>query len=577
MAKRFLSILFALVTLSPAFAQTAADPFQAARPTSGLFAQPDFLPVEEAYRLDVSVQDGGLRLDWWIAPAYYLYRDQFQVKTAATATPLAFEILAGDPRRIYDDYHEKELDVFYDQVQLGVPLPATSPSAITLAVTSQGCADAGLCYPPQTHYLEVDLVTAAARLIPPPTAAVGTPTTARPSLALLLGFALLGGLILNLMPCVFPVLSIKVMSLTMAHANRGRVIAHGLAYALGVVLSFLAVALGLLALRGTGAAVGWGFQLQSPGFVAGLAYLFFLMALGFAGQLPWSFGLGRLGSAGSGDGLGSSLLTGVLATVVASPCTAPFMGTALGVALTQATPMALGIFAALGIGMALPFLALTWAPRLLDRLPAPGPWMETFRQLLAFPLFATVLWLLWVLGRQTDIDHVLVVATGMLLVAMAVWLAARSRRHLGRGSAIAMLLAGLTLPVLWTPERPEDRLWEPFSPALLDQLRGKGVPVLVNLTADWCITCLANERIALSSPRFREALERGGVRYLKGDWTRYDPDITALLRAHGRSGVPLYLLFEPGREALILPQLLTEQLVLDALAGPAAMTSATDE
>ena len=233
-------------------------------------------------------------------------------------------------------------------------------------------------------------------------------------------------------------------------------------------------------------------------------------------------------------------------------------------ALLLAMPVALGIFAALGLGMALPFLVLTWAPALLDRLPAPGPWMETVRQALAFPLYGTALWLLWVLGHQTDIDRVLVAALGMLVVALALWLAARRPRPV-RIAAMAVLLAGLALPALWVPERPGDRVWEPFAQARLDQLRAAGVPVFVNLTADWCITCLANERIALSSPRFRAALAQGGIRYLKGDWTRYDPEITALLRAHGRSGVPLYLFFRPHQEAQILPQLLTEQTVLEAV------------
>ncbi|HEX4881625.1 MAG TPA: protein-disulfide reductase DsbD domain-containing protein [Porticoccaceae bacterium] len=559
-----------LLTLLAALESRAEDPFGRAKPGSSLLAQPEFLPVEEAYRLRASVRDGRLALAWDIAPGYYLYRDQFQIGVAAAGQqrPLAFSVVAGDARRIYDDYYEKELEVFYAGVELAVELSAADPPAAaagsqTLAVISQGCADAGLCYPPQTQYLAVDLDAATVREVaaPPP---ASPPPGVGPTLPTLLGFALLGGLILNLMPCVFPVLSIKVMSLTAAHANRGQVVAHGLAYALGVVLSFLAIAVALIALRGAGLAVGWGFQLQSPGFVTALAYLFFILALGFAGQLPWSFGLGRFGNANAGKGLGGSLLTGVLATVVASPCTAPFMGTALGVALTQAMPVALGIFAALGLGMALPFLVLTWAPALLDRLPAPGPWMETVRQALAFPLYGTALWLLWVLGHQTDIDQVLVAALGMLVVALALWLAARRPRPV-RIAAMAVLLAGLALPALWVPERPGDRVWEPFAQARLDQLRAAGVPVFVNLTADWCITCLANERIALSSPRFRAALAQGGIRYLKGDWTRYDPEITALLRAHGRSGVPLYLFFRPHQEAQILPQLLTEQTVLEAV------------
>ncbi|MGE3298722.1 MAG: protein-disulfide reductase DsbD family protein, partial [Porticoccaceae bacterium] len=288
------------------------------------------------------------------------------------------------------------------------------------------------------------------------------------------------------------------------------------------------------------------------------------------------FGLGGAARAmPRGHSLKSSFLTGVLATVVASPCSAPFMGTALGVALTQPAMMAVGVFAALGFGMALPFLLLSWMPRLLDRLPHPGPWMETFRQLLAFPLYATVLWLLWVLGRQTDIDHVLIAAFGMLLVALAVWLASRSQHAQGRVGAAAVLIAGLALPLALPAGAPAQPLAEPYSAARLEALRNAGAPVFVNLTADWCITCLANERMALSSDRFRATLKQRGIHYLKGDWTRYDPEITALLNAHGRSGVPLYLYFPPGEPARILPQLLTESIVLSALNVPPEVAAAT--
>lgn len=570
MEKRFLSILIAL--LLPALGALGADtPFRATGGASTL-AQPEFLSVEDAYQLEARLEEQHILLDWQIAPGYYLYEDQFRIQTLGADEPgdLPHEVALGRVQRIYDPYYERELGVFYDRVLLRAALPGATASLRKLAVTSQGCADAGLCYPPHTQYLEIDTATGDIR----PTAApeLPAPPATDANLLTLLGFAVLGGVILNLMPCVFPVLSIKVMSLTAAHAHRRRLAAHGGAYALGVVISFLAIAILLLALRSAGEAVGWGFQLQSPAFVTALAYLFFVMALGFAGQLPWSFGLQRLGQAApEGSRLRSSLLTGILATAVASPCTAPFMGTALGVALTQPPPIALSIFAALGLGMALPFLVLTWMPRLLHLLPRPGPWMETFRQLLAFPLYGTVLWLLWVLGRQTDIDRVLVAGVGMLVVALAVWLAGRSHGRPGHAAALALLVAGLALPLTWTTTPAENRVWEPFSQQRLDQLRSEGTPVFVNLTADWCITCLANERLALSSQRFRDLLAQRGIHYLKGDWTRYDPEITALLRAHGRSGVPLYLFFSPGEPTQILPQLLTEGSVLHALGGDSAM------
>ncbi len=561
----------------------ATDPFASAGARSNLLqGDQQFLPVEQAYQLSISLGEGKVRLEWVIAPGYYLYKDNFAVQardTAGGVMPTA--IRTGTGREIYDDYYGKNLEVFYDRALVSVDFLQPPPPGINLSVTSQGCADAGLCYPPNTQYFTVDFATGAvtATSAPAPTARAVVPTSApglAPGLLTLLGFAILGGLILNLMPCVFPVLSIKVLSLTSAHAHRHRVAGHGLAYTAGVVLSFVAIAILLLVLRRAGEAVGWGFQLQSPGFVTALAYLFFLMAMGFGGQLAFNFGLGGAARAmPRGHSLKSSFLTGVLATVVASPCSAPFMGTALGVALTQPAMLAVGVFAALGFGMALPFLLLSWMPRLLDRLPRPGPWMETFRQLLAFPLYATVLWLLWVLGRQTDIDHVLIAAFGMLLVALAVWLAGRSQHAQGRVGAAVVLIAGLALPLVLPAGAPAERLAEPYSAARLEALRNAGAPVFVNLTADWCITCLANERMALASDRFRATLKQRGIHYLKGDWTRYDPEITALLNAHGRSGVPLYLYFPPGEPARILPQLLTETIVLSALSAPPEVAAAT--
>ncbi|MGB5098681.1 MAG: protein-disulfide reductase DsbD domain-containing protein [Porticoccaceae bacterium] len=559
----------------------ATDPFASAGNNSNLLqADQQFLPVEQAYQLEVRLDAGKALLEWTIAPGYFLYKDHFAVQvrdTAGGVIPTA--IHTGKGREIYDDYYGKNLEVFYDRTLVSVDFLQPPPPGVSLSVTSQGCADAGLCYPPHTQYFTVDFATGAVTTTsaPTPTARAAVPTSA-PGLLTLLGFALLGGLILNLMPCVFPVLSIKVMSLTTAHAHRHRVAGHGLAYTAGVVLSFVAIAILLLALRRAGEAVGWGFQLQSPGFVTALAYLFFLMAMGFGGQISFHLRLGRaLRTTPRGNSLGASFLTGALATAVASPCSAPFMGTALGVALTQPAIVAVGVFAALGFGMALPFLLLSWAPQLLDRLPHPGPWMETFRQLLAFPLYATVLWLLWVLGRQTDIDHALIAAFGMLLAALAVWLAGRSEHTLGRVSAAVVLSAGLALPLALPAGAPAERLTEPYSAVRLEALRNAGVPVFVNLTADWCITCLANERMALASDRFRATLKQRGIHYLKGDWTRYDPEITALLNAHGRSGVPLYLYFPPGEPARMLPQLLTETIVLSALSAPPGVTAATDE
>lgn len=545
-------------------------------PRATLDGTPRFLRVEDAYRLRAVTVGEQLVLTWAIAPGYYLYRDQFKFDARGpdgAAVTVAPEFAAG--RRTYDAYYQKELEVYYDATQILLAF-AHPPATVTLTLVSQGCADAGLCYPPRTQVVQADFRTGAVSVsegAPPPAAPPGaaagggapTPLTAPSPLPLLLLFALLGGVILNLMPCVFPVLSIKVLAIAAAHPSARLRHRHGLAYALGVIASCLVIAAVLMVLRGAGEAVGWGFQLQSPIFTALLAYLLFGVAQSFAGEFELGARLMNLGQAATaGGGLRASFATGILATLVASPCTAPFMGTALGAALTL--PSAVGglIFAALGLGMALPFLVLTWFPGLLERLPAPGPWMVKLRTLLAFPLYLSVIWLLWVLGRQTSIDQAALVASGLLLIAFAIWLARATRSLPGRALVLLVVVTALALPFI-PADDARDHQWQPYTPQRLAELRAQGAPVLVNLTADWCITCLANERLALNSAGFKRALKERGITYLKGDWTRYNPDITALLARYGRTGVPLYLFFpHGGGDARILPQLLTEATVLAA-------------
>jgi Thiol:disulfide interchange protein len=413
---------------------------------------------------------------------------------------------------------------------------------------------------------------------------IETPT-AVPALPLYLvfSFALLGGLILNLMPCVFPVLSLKVLSLAnSAHGPQREQRLHGLAYTAGVMLSFLALAAVLLLLQAGGAAIGWGFQLQQPWFVAALVFLFFVMGLSMSGVVEFGTSLMSVGSElQEKEGYSGSFFTGVLASVVASPCTAPFMGAALGFAFTQSMPVALTVFLALGLGMALPFLVLSFVPALARLLPKPGAWMLGFRQFLAFPLYGTAIWLLWVLGQQAGVNAMAIVIVGCLLLAFAAW--AWQRRHRRSGfwhkvwmtaSLASVVLAGSVLfsPFVRTAlpgaatVAAENHI-EPYTAARLDALRAEGKPVFVNMTAAWCITCLVNERVALSSDTVIEAMAEKGVTYLKGDWTNNDPAITEVLRRYETSGVPLYLLFpaDPTAPAEVLPQILTEALVLEAL------------
>ncbi len=421
--------------------------------------------------------------------------------------------------------------------------------------------------------------TASAAAPPAPAATSGPAPAPDESLTLwsAAGLAFLGGLLLNLMPCVFPVLSIKVLSLV-RHSGEpaGRVRLHGLAYTAGVLAAFLALAGLLIALKGAGAGIGWGFQLQSPLVVAGLAHLLFAMGLSLSGVVHLGAGITGLGDGLTRRaGLEGSFFTGVLATVVATPCTAPFMGSAVGFALTQEAGVSLAVFASLGLGLALPFLVLTIWPAALRRLPRPGAWMDTLKGALAFPIYATVAWLVWVLSQQVGSAGLLAALVGLVLVGLAAW--AWERGHgagpagtwIARGTAVAALaaLAVLTLGLDRDRAGPDAAQADAgaFTQARLDGLLAQGKPVFVNMTAAWCITCQVNERAALRAESVQAGLKARGITYLKGDWTNQNPEITRLLERHGRSGVPLYLLYAGAGEPAVLPQILTPGLVLEAL------------
>ncbi|HYC68637.1 protein-disulfide reductase DsbD domain-containing protein [Brevundimonas sp.] len=404
-------------------------------------------------------------------------------------------------------------------------------------------------------------------------------------------FALLGGLILNLMPCVFPILAMKAAALAASAHDAPRARRDGLAFLAGVLATFLLLAGVLLALRAAGQAAGWGFQLQSPAVIAMLALLMLAVGLNLSGVFHVGAGLQGVGSGPLArlGGTASAFLTGVLAVVVAAPCTAPFMAVALGSALLMPWPMALAVFLMLGLGLALPYVLVSLVPGLLSRLPRPGPWMERLKGLLAFPMYGAALWLAWVFSRQTGAEALGLLMAGGLLLALAAWLfgLAQVDRALGRrGLLLALAAVGaLVLAVGGTamavrlpveaggapaPAGPGP-VSAPWSSEAVQAALAEGRPVLVNFTADWCVTCKINEAGALTSARTRRALQTANVVYLVGDWTRRDDAITAELRRHGRSGVPLYLLYSPGEaEPRILPQLLTEGVVVEALArsGP---------
>ncbi|MBW3566026.1 MAG: thioredoxin family protein [Acidobacteria bacterium] len=418
--------------------------------------------------------------------------------------------------------------------------------------------------------------------------AIAPVTSARPPLTLLiaLGLAFLGGMVLNLMPCVFPVVSLKILAF-MQHSGDEprRVRLHGLSFACGVLLAFWILAGLLLALRAAGEEIGWGFQLQSPAFVAAMAFLLFGLGLSLSGVMDIGTSLTRIGGAAAGRaGYRTSGLNGMLATVVATPCTAPFMGAALGFALTQSALAALLIFTALGAGMAAPYVALSLWPALLRFLPRPGQWMVRFKQLMAFPLFATVAWLVWVFGHQTGVDGILRLLLGLTLVGAAAWvwgswstLDASSRTTAtARSVAVALLASGFMLSVTAEPVSSEvnaagvlqdgsDVQWEPWSEERVAELRAEGRPVFINFTAAWCLTCKVNERVAFSSAGVSRIVGERNIAMLKADWTNRDDAITRALSSFGRSGVPLYVVYEadPSAPPRLLPEILSPGMLIE--------------
>ena len=409
---------------------------------------------------------------------------------------------------------------------------------------------------------------------PPPAAPTAVPATT--FVWALLG-ALIGGLVLNLMPCVFPVLAIKVLGFTQHADDRRAHRTSGLAYTAGVVLSFLALGALMLALRAAGQQLGWGFQLQSPAVVAALTVLFTVIGLNLAGVFEFgSFLPSRLATLEARNPVANSFLTGMLAVAVASPCTAPFMGASLGLAVGLPALQALLIFAAIGLGMALPYLAASWWPAVARLLPKPGAWMDTFKKFMAFPMFGTAVWLLWVLGQQTGIDGAGALLALLVVLALVLWalgLTGRTRIVLASFSiASGALLASAIGPNVIkmaeaaTPvaETPGAR-WQPWSAERVQTALGAGQPVFVDFTAAWCVTCQYNKKTTLASAEVLSAMDSAKVQTFRADWTRRDAAITAELQKLGRSGVPVYVLQAPGQAPVVFSEILSVTEVKDAL------------
>lgn len=407
-------------------------------------------------------------------------------------------------------------------------------------------------------------------------------STASLSLLVALLFAFIGGLILNLMPCVFPILSIKILGFAQGRDHsRSTLRNHGLMFGLGVVVSFWLLAGTLLVLRAGGEQIGWGFQLQSPWLIGGLALLMFALGLMLVGVFEIGFSLASAGGRlDKREGLGGAFWSGVLATIVATPCTAPFMGTALGYALGQPAISALAVFTLLGVGMATPYVLLSLFPRWIHRLPKPGQWMESLKQALGFPLFATAAWLVWVFGLQTGINGAANLLLAMTLLGLGAWVLGRwglptrspKQRMIARVAVVVTLVLaflatgrGVRQTAAAVATEAANSEWRVFDPTEVDRLVSAGQPVFVDFTAAWCLSCQANKAVTLNASSVQEAFRDKGVVRFRADWTQRDPVITAALESFGRSGVPLYVLYPPGGDPVLLPAILSAGIVNDAL------------
>lgn len=552
----------------------------------------EFLPVEQAYIPDVIVEEDRLVINWIIAQGYYLYQDKFKFNAIADEGSQKLQANFEPGIEKYDEYFEKDVVTYYDTTQVIIPLDQ-QPGHFELKMRSQGCADAGLCYAPRTQYFQIDRANKTATEVEASqfgassnsnsgnnSASAGANNAANSSnpepkysVFVYLLLAMGGGLILNLMPCVFPVLSLKALTFASTSGSDHSHHMHGWAYTVGVIGSFLVVALIILTARAAGESAGWGFQLQSPMFVAAMTYLFLIMGLSLSGTIHFGTSLMGVGQGlTANEGLRGSFFTGVLAAVVASPCTGPMMAPALGFALTQPAIVSLSIFVALGFGMALPFLLLSYSPKLANLLPRPGVWMEKLKEFLAFPMYLTAAWLLFVFGRQVGMIGVFCLVLGAIAIAFAIWLFQnqpehRSWKRIVQGAGFASLMFAAYVIYVGEDFRNTTSEWQVFSPEKVEELRAEGHPVLVDFTADWCITCKFNKSVAFSGKGFKDAVVKHNVALVQADWTNENPMITKVLNDFNRSGVPLYLVYPSNSEALpeVLPQILTEDMVIEAL------------
>jgi len=388
-------------------------------------------------------------------------------------------------------------------------------------------------------------------------------------------FAFVGGLILNLMPCVFPIISLKVLSfVSMSNQSPSKIRAHALSFCTGVMISFLMIGLAMILLKQAGLFLGWGFQLQSPVVVGLLSLLMFVIGLVLLSDLNIGSSLTRLGGVGSSDNLIGSFSTGILAVIVASPCTAPFMGAALGYALIQPSGVTLPVFSALGLGFAFPYFMLSASPNLINYLPKPGSWMVTLKEFFAFPMFATSIWLIWVFSFQTSSNEVIFLLITILLISLLIWIASKINKP---NYSTVIFIFAVFIIFFQFKDIPTNEVQSPnalklesfnyvkWNENIENEYQNKNHAYLINFTAAWCITCQTNDKIALSRPNIKEYIYENNIEYIVADWTNKNDDILKTLESYNRNGVPLYIFWKPGmKESKILPAILTEQILLDS-------------
>ncbi|MEX1830070.1 protein-disulfide reductase DsbD family protein [Luteibacter sp. CQ10] len=563
-------------------------------PTAAPGTEGAALPADQAFRFEALAKDGKtLVLRWTMPKDYYLYRDKTQITVTSPSG-----VSAGEPDWpsgiAHHDEHFGDTIVYFDQVEVPVALKGVGDAAkkVELDVAYQGCLENGICYPVMTRHLSADLGSGAvqigspaesapkdapAEVAPtPPPAGLEPADEAKVGIVAAIGLALLGGLVLNLMPCVLPVLSLKAITVLESGESPGAARRHALWYTAGVLVAFAALGLVVVGIRAAGHGVQWGAQFQQPVAVGLLVYVMLAVGLSMSGVFEIGGSLGNIGNGlASRSGPSGDFFTGVLAVVVASPCTAPFMGSAIAFAFAAPIGVAFLIFLALGLGLALPFLLIGFVPAVARLLPRPGRWMETLKQALAFPMYLTAVWLLWVLTKQRGADASALVLAGGVLLAMALWW--YGRRRGGLSWIFSAALAAGAAFALWTvhglPAQAASATTAadgsvPYSPAKLAELRAAGTPVLVDMTADWCITCKANERAVLDTQAFRDLLKKTGTVYMKGDWTDVNATIGAFLEQYHSVGVPLYVVYpKGGGDGRKLSTVLTYDRVEQALAA----------